>query len=505
MHDNRVRKVVILGGGTAGWMAAAALSKVNNPALFSITLIESDTIGTVGVGEATIPTIHWFNQLTDIDEADLLAQTRASYKLGIEFAGWNGDGTAYFHPFGRYGGPSDGPMFYHRWIRARALGQAQAHADYSLTTALARQGRFAPPSGDARSLLSTLGFAYHFDASLYAGFLRRRCEAKGVKRIEGVVARVDQHPETGFVTALLTDRGDLIEGDLFIDCSGFRGLLIEETLKTGYEDWSHWLPCDRAMAVPCERQADILPYTRATAREEGWQWRIPLQHRTGNGYVYSSSFTDDDAATQALLGRLVGWPLADPRPIRFVTGRRRKSWNKNVVAIGLASGFLEPLESTSIHLVQSAIAKLLSLFPTRDCDPLVAEQFNRVYRADVETVRDFLILHYHRTAGRSEPLWQYCQAMPLPDSLVYKEDQFARTGRIVLGSDDLFREASWFAVMMGQGIVPRDYNPLIDSYTDTQNTAHLAQIRKAVIDAAGRSPAHEDYIRQRAKAPLQPA
>ncbi len=505
MHDNRIRKVVILGGGTAGWMTAAALAKVNDPKLFDITLIESDQIGIVGVGEATIPTIHWFNQLAGIDEADLLAQTQASYKLGIEFAGWNGDGTAYFHPFGRYGGPSDGPMFYHRWIRARAAGKAQGAADYSLTTALARRGAFAPPSGDARSLLSTLGFAYHFDASLYAGFLRRLCEARGVTRVEGQVSRVEQHPETGFVTALVTDRGQTIDGDLFIDCSGFRGILIEQTLQTGYEDWSHWLPCDRALAVPCERQARILPYTRATAREAGWQWRIPLQHRTGNGYVYCSQFINDDAAAAALLGRLDGKALGDPRPIRFTTGRRRKTWNKNVVAIGLSSGFLEPLESTSIHLIQSAIAKLLSLFPARDCDPLVAEQFNRVYAADVETVRDFLILHYHRTAGRSEPLWRHCQAMPLPDSLVYKEDQYERTGRIVLGSDELFREASWFAVMNGQGLEPRDYNPLIDSYSDDQNTAHLAQIHRAVAEAAARAPAHDEYLRQRAKAGLQPA
>jgi tryptophan 7-halogenase len=495
--NERIRKIVILGGGTAGWMAAAALAKVNKPKLFDITLIESDDIGIVGVGEATIPTIHWFNQLADIDEAALLRETQATYKLGIEFVGWNGDASAYFHPFGRYGGPADGPMFYHRWIRARLEGDTHSHDDYSLTTRLARDGRFAPPAADPRSLLSTLGYAYHFDAAGYAAFLRRQCVAKGVRRIEGKVGKVDQHGETGFVTALTTDKGEVIEGDLFIDCSGFRGVLIEQTLKTGYEDWTHWLPCDRALAVPCESVEPVTPYTRATAREAGWQWRIPLQHRIGNGYVYSSQFISDDEAAQKLLSRLDGKPLADPRPLRFTTGRRKKVWNRNVIAIGLSSGFLEPLESTSIHLIQSAIAKLLSLFPTRACDPLVAEQFNRVYGEDVETVRDFLILHYHRTQGRDEALWRQCQAMSLPDSLTYKEEQFTRTGRIVLKTDELFREASWFAVMMGQGLVPTDYNPLMDSYSTADNRQHLARLRGEIEAAAARMPSHEASIRQR--------
>ncbi|WP_343611603.1 tryptophan halogenase family protein [Novosphingobium sp.] len=499
--DQRIGKVVILGGGTAGWMAAAALAKVNNPKLFDITLIESDEIGIVGVGEATIPTIHWFNQLAGIDEAALLRETHATYKLGIEFTGWNGEGSAYFHPFGRYGAPSDGPMFYHRWIRALLAGDTHGAEAYSLTTQLARAGRFAHPSNDPRSLLSTLGFAYHFDAASYAAFLRRQCEAKGVRRIEGKVERVEQNGETGFVTRLTTQRGEVIEGDLFIDCSGFRGLLIEQTLKTGYEDWTHWLPCDRALAVPCESAGPPTPFTRATAREAGWQWCIPLQHRIGNGYVYSSQHISDDEAAEKLLSRLDGKALADPRPIRFTTGRRRKVWNRNVIAMGLASGFLEPLESTSIHLIQSAIAKLLSLFPTRGCDPLVAEQFNRVYGEDVETVRDFLILHYHRTQGRNEPLWRQCQAMSLPDSLTYKEEQFTRTGRIVLGTDELFREASWFAVMMGQGLVPQDYNPLMDSFSAAANDQHLARIRSEIAAATPKLPRHEDVIRQRLQTP----
>jgi tryptophan 7-halogenase len=434
-----------------------------------------------------------------VDEAALLRETQASYKLGIEFRGWNGADSAYFHPFGRYGGALDGPMFYHRWIRARLAGATHGPDAYSLTTQLAYAGRFSSPAPDPRSLGATLGYAYHFDASLYARFLRRLCEAKGVRRVEGKVMRVDQHPETGFVTALTTERGETITGDLFIDCSGFRGLLIEQTLKTGYEHWNHWLPCDRALAVPCEKVDAITPYTRATARAAGWQWRIPLQHRTGNGYVYASDFIGDDAAADTLLANLDGKALDTPRPIRFATGRRKKTWNKNVIAMGLASGFLEPLESTSIHLIQSAIAKLLALFPARNCDPLVAEQFNRVYAEDVETVRDFLILHYHRTAGRDDPLWRHCQAMTLPDSLVYKEEQFARTGRIVLGTDELFREASWFAVMMGQGLDPRDYNPLIDSYSSADNDAHLARLRREIAAAVAHAPLHEDAIGQRLK------
>ena len=497
MRGERIRRIVIVGGGTAGWMTAAALSRVNDPKLFEISLVESDDIGIVGVGEATIPTIHWFNQLAGLDDRDLLRETHTTYKLGIEFVGWNGDGSNYLHPFGRYGGPADGSMFYHRWLRARADGDTTPYDAYSLTTQIARAGRFGMPASDPRTLGSTLGYAFHFDAAAYARMLRARCEQQGVVRHEGLITDVAQDGESGFVTAVTTNRGVTIEGDLFIDCSGFRGLLIEQTLKTGYEDWTHWLPCDRALAVPCDRAEKLTPYTRATARAAGWQWRIPLQHRTGNGYVYSSQYIDDDAAAETLLANLDGKPLADPRPLRFTTGRRRKSWNKNVIAIGLSSGFLEPLESTSIHLIQSAIAKLLSLFPAKDCDPLVAEQYNRVYGRDVEAVRDFLILHYHRTQGREEPLWRACQAMSLPDNLVYKEEQFVRTGRIVLDSDELFREASWFAVMMGQGLDPVDYNPLADAFSTEANAAHLLRLRTEIAAVAASAPTHEAAIEQR--------
>lgn len=496
MPDRRIRKIVILGGGTAGWMTATALVKANSPPQFSITLIESDDIGIIGVGEATIPTIHWFNRLIDLHEGELFRETRTTCKLGIEFVNWNGDGSRYFHPFGRYGAPLDGSMFYHRWIRAKLAGTVPDHQDFSLSTRAARAGKFAPPSNDPNSILATLGYAYHFDAGLYAAFLRKRCESKGVRRVEGKVTHVGQDPESGFVTALTTHRDEVIEGDLFIDCSGLRALLIEGTLHTGFEDWSHWLPCDRAQAIPTERAQDPIPYTRATALAAGWQWRIPLQHRTGNGIVYSSKFYSDEQAAETLRANLDSPALADPRLIRFLAGRRRKAWNKNVVAIGLSSGFLEPLESTSIHLIQSGIAKLLSLFPTRDCFPETAEQFNRVYDADVESVRDFLILHYHRTAGRAEPLWQHCQHMAIPDSLSYKMAHFTHSGRIVLATDELFKEASWFAVMMGQGLQPIDYNPLLDTVSAEENRVHLGRIEQTIAAAARAMTSHEDYIRK---------
>ena len=501
MTDRRIRRVVILGGGTAGWMTAAALSKAGENRLFEIILIESDEIGTIGVGESTIPTIHWFNQLVGLDEAQFMQATQATYKLGIEFVDWAKPGHRYFHPFGRYGAPPDGPMFLHHFIRARLQGFKDRFEHYSLGTQAALAGKFAMPLDDPRNWLSTMGTAFQFDASLYARYLRSMSEARGVTRLEGKVASVDQDPETGFVTALVTERADRIEGDLFIDCSGMRALLIGQKLGSPYDDWSHWLPCDRAMAVPSENVAAPTPYTRVIAEDAGWRWRIPLQHRMGNGYVYSSALISDDNVAQTLLTKLEGRPLADPRPIRFQTGRRRNAWLKNVVAIGLSAGFLEPLESTSIHLIQSAIAKLLSLFPSRDCDPLVAEQFNRVLAQDYDAVRDFLVLHYHATKDRPQPLWEQCRHMSLPESLIYREDQFRRSGRIVLATDELFKEASWFAVMMGQGIEPLDYNPLIDVVSSEQSLAHLAQVRQAIGEAVERMPTHEAFIREYRAAP----
>jgi tryptophan halogenase len=490
MAANRVRKVVIVGGGTAGWMTAAALGQALDLRQCAIALIESDDIGTIGVGEATIPTIHWFNKIVALEEREFMRQTRATFKLGIEFRDWARPGHAYFHPFGRYGAPQDGVSFQHRWIKARLEGLADNFEDYSLNTVAARAGKFSFPAADQHSLLATLGYAYHFDASLYAKYLRGRAESKGVRRHEGKVQKIDQHPESGFITAVRTHRDEVIEGDLFIDCSGLRGLLIEGVLKAGFEDWSQWLPCDRALAVPSERVGPPAPYTRSTAREAGWQWRIPLQHRTGNGYVYCSRYISDDEASSVLLGNLDGRALSEPRLIRFATGRRRQVWKKNVVAIGLSSGFLEPLESTSIHSIQSGIAKLLSLFPTRDCDEHTAAQYNRLIADELEGIRDFLTLHYHSTHGRTEPLWEYCRSMELPPSLVRKEELFRRSGRIVLTAEELFRDASWFAVLLGQGHEPRDYNPLIDSIASPENLAHLRRVKEEIRQIAARMPDH---------------
>jgi tryptophan halogenase len=491
--DPRVEKVVILGGGTAGWMTAAALSKINAAGRFSIVLVESDEISTVGVGEATIPTIHWFNQIAGVDEAELFRATKATFKLGIAFRDWRGDGASYFHPFGRYGGPADQSMFYHRWIRQYLAGRLCDHEAFSLAAQLAKAGRFATPANDPRGLGATLGYAYHFDAGLYAAYLRHLAEARGVQRVEGRVRGVRQDGESGFVTALETDKDQVIEGDLFVDCSGFRALLIGETLGVDHEDWSAWLPCDRALAVPSTAADAPVPYTQATARTAGWQWRIPLQHRIGNGLVYCSAHLNDDAACAELLAN-VEQPLAAPRSIRFRTGIRQEAWNRNVVAIGLSSGFLEPLESTSIHFIQSGIAKLMSLFPTRVCRPVVAEQFNRVFRADMESARDMLILHYRATEGRTDPFWQAVRAQTAPDSLRFKIESFIETGRVVLDQADLFREASWFSVMMGQGITPRDYNPLTESISEDDDQHALTILRDAINTRAGSAEPHAAAI-----------
>jgi tryptophan 7-halogenase len=495
MGTNRISRVVILGGGTAGWMTAAALSTALGRNV-TIALIESDDIGTIVVGEATIPTIHWFNRLVGFSEADFVRETKASFKLGIEFVDWAEPKHRYFHPFGRYGVTLDGVGFHHRWLKARQEGLKDELDVYSLSTQLAMAGRFAAPVDDPRSILSTLGYAYHFDAGLYARFLRKIAESRGVKRFEGRVEKIQQNPETGFVTAITTQRGDVVEGDLFIDCSGFRALLIEDTLKAGFEDWSAWLPCDRAMAVPCELIAPPEPYTRSTARSAGWQWRIPLQHRVGNGYVYSSAFLSDDEAAATLLANLDGPALADPRPIRFRAGRRKKLWDKNVVAIGLSSGFLEPLESTSIHLIQSGIAKLIALFPDKDMDPNLAQQFNALFARDMDGVRDFLTLHYHATRDKHDPLWDYCRNMAIPDSLRYKLAHFQRSGRVMIGSEDLFQEASWLAVMLGQGIMPEDYNPLADQLNPKANTDQLAAIRDVVARAVPTLTTHAEALQR---------
>ena len=501
METNRIRRVVILGGGTAGWMTAAALSQSFGTGL-AITLIESEEIGTVGVGEATIPTIHWFNALIGLDEAEFLRATKATFKLGIEFVGWRAPDHRYFHPFGQYGAALPGVAFHHRWRKAAAEGLDLPLETLSLTTRLAIDGRFAKPSGDSRSILSTLGYAYHFDAGLYAAHLRGLSESRGVTRVEGRLDAIERAQTDGSITALTTHRGARIEGDLFIDCSGFRALLIDGALDEPFEDWSHWLPCDRAVAVPCARTAATTPYTRSTARAAGWQWRIPLQHRTGNGYVYASAHCSDDAAAATLLANLDGEALAEPRLLRFKAGMRRRPWRGNVVAIGLSAGFLEPLESTSIHLIQSGIAKLLTLFPDRDCDPGLADRFNATFARDMDGIKDFLILHYHATAGRDEPLWRHCRTMAIPDGLRERIAQYRRSGRLILDPDELFRESSWLAVLDGQGIVAANYNPLADALDSDTNCAQVRQIADVIARAAPTLPAHDAALAQLIGTPI---
>jgi tryptophan 7-halogenase len=498
LNGNRIEKVVIVGGGTAGWMAAAAISKIlgEMPDL-SIELVESEEIGTVGVGEATIPQINLFNALLEIDERDFVRATNATYKLGIEFRDWTRLGHRYVHPFGFYGLDMLGVEFHHHWLKGRAAGDATPLDVYSLGIVAGLQGRFAHPRMDQpNSPLSRIGYAFQFDASLYAKYLRRLAEAWGVKRTEGRIVDVVQNGETGFVEALVLQDQRQIAGDLFIDCSGFRGLLIEQKFQVGFEDWSKWLPCDRAMAVACESSDDQQPLTRSTAQAAGWQWRIPLQHRTGNGYVYSSACISDDEAASVLLSNLDGASLSDPRPLRFKAGHRKKAWIKNVVALGLAGGFLEPLESTSIHMVQSGIARLMTLFPSRRFDALEIERYNDLTEQEYVDIRDFLILHYNAVERDDSEFWNYCRTMSVPDALTYKIEMFRRNGRVLREHNELFTETSWLAVMVGQGIEPGDYHPAADILPDSETVERLAHIREVVAQTAAMMPMQSDYLKQ---------
>jgi tryptophan 7-halogenase len=496
MHNDRsIRSIIIVGGGSAGWMTAAALSSALNGNC-AITLIESEEIGTVGVGEATIPPIRTFNEMLGIDERDFVKATQGSFKLGIEFVDWATLGHRYFHPFGPHGRQFDMVPQHQYWLKARAEGDTSNLDDHSMAWQMAKAGRFAPPSPDQRNVMSTFDYAYHFDAGLYARFLRSYSEQRGVTRIEGKIGGVSQNSETGFVEAVTMEDGRSFSGDLFIDCSGFRGLLIEGALGAGYEDWTHWLPCDSAVAVPCASvPGGLTPYTRSTAREAGWQWRIPLQHRTGNGYVYCSNFIAHEDAAKTLLANLDGAPLGDPRPLRFQTGRRKSYWTKNVIAIGLSSGFLEPLESTSLHLIQAGISKLLALFPDRDFDPQVIDEYNRIAITEVERIRDFIILHYKLTQRDDSELWRYCAAMDVPDTLKLKIDHFRKNGRLIAREMDLFAPASWLAVQIGQLNFPESTDPLIE-FRDIDGREWLGKLRAAMAAEASRLPTHEQFIAQ---------
>jgi tryptophan halogenase len=495
-----IRSIVIAGGGSAGWMAAAILSRATRPELMRITLIESEEIGTVGVGEATIPLIQSFNKILGLDEFDFVRKTQGTFKLGIEFVDWGRIGDRYFHPFGRYGDDFGMTSFHQQWLRARHHGYDAPIAQFSLTSQAAQRGKFDKPTSKSPPVFSTYSYAYHFDASLYAKYLRAYSEQRGVERIEGKIGEVALRPDDGFIDVLVMEDGRRIEGDLFVDCTGFRALLIGQALGVGYDDWSEWLPCDRALAVPTQRVADPIPYTRATARSAGWQWRIPLQHRTGNGYVYSSRFISDEDARAELLANLDAPPVADPRALRFTTGRRNEQWRKNCVSLGLASGFLEPLESTSIHLVQSGVARLLSLFPGRNFDPMVVSEYNRQARGEYESIRDFLVLHYHATERSDTPFWDYCRTMEVPDSLSFKMEMFRRTGRVPEPSYDLFHPPSWIAVLLGQGIEAEDFDPMVDAIPPREAAAALSGMRKVILDAADAMPSHQQFIDRHCRA-----
>jgi tryptophan halogenase len=492
-EDRKPTSIVIAGGGSAGWMTAAALSKILS-ADCHITLIESEEIGIVGVGEATIPPIKKFNEALGLEEFEFLRRTKGSYKLGIQFVDWVQPGRRYFHPFGTYGRSFDFGHLLYFWQRAQRQGLVPPNLDdYCMAWAAAAQARFAPPLNDPRSVLSTYDYAYHFDASLYAAFLREKAETRGAVRIEGRIASSRLNGETGDIEALRMQDGREVSGDLFIDCSGFRGLLIEDALHTGYEDWTHWLPCDRAVAVPCESAGEFLPYTRSTARTAGWQWRIPLQHRIGNGYVYSSRYLDDASATSTLLANLDGKALAEPRTLRFVTGRRRLGWNRNVIAIGLASGFLEPLESTSLHLIQASILRLLAILPDRAFDPTVRDEYNRIANSELERVRDFLILHYHLNRRGEGELWRDCANMSIPDTLRENIEQFRRRGQFVQREYDVFVRASWLAVHVGQLNLPEACDQPPQAHA-TDSLQWLEKTRASLLTEASRLPTHQQFI-----------
>jgi tryptophan halogenase len=489
-----MRKILIVGGGTAGWMTATLFGKLFQ-GLHDVELIESEAIGTVGVGEATIPAIKKYNELIQLDEAEFMQRTQGTFKLGIQFVDWLREGHSYVHAFGVIGQDWEWLRCHHYWLRANHRGRARDFANFSINCAAALKNKFMHARADmADSPIGHIAHAFHFDASLYAKYLRGLAEQHGVRRIEGRIVDVGMH-ENGDIASVTLDDDRTIEADFFVDCSGFRGLLIGQTLKTDYEDWTHWLPCDRAMAVPCARTDPLVSYTRSTARAPGWQWRIPLQHRTGNGLVYSSKHIDDDAAEALLLANLDGQQLANPNRIRFTTGKRRQMWVRNCVAIGLAAGFLEPLESTSIHLVQSAAIRLVRLFPDRETDQATIDEFNRQSDFEWERIRDFIILHYWANERQGE-FWEYCRNMQLPATLQRKIDLWKSNGRIFREDEELFSEESWIQVFLGQGVVPRGFDPLVAIKSDAQIEKFLGNIATTIDRCVEVMPTHADYVRK---------
>ena len=496
-----IREIVIAGGGSAGWMTAAALSSLLDPKDVSIKLVESEEIGTVGVGEATIPDIINFNRMLGLNEAEFMKATQATFKLGIEFVDWGRRGDSYIHPFSVHGVDMRGIDFHQYWMHDRAAGSTHPIQHYSLCAVAAQQGKFTLPASDPRSVLAYMRYAYHFDASLYARYLRGYAEARGVRRIEGKIQDVPRDAESGRITALKLDRGETVSGDFFFDCTGFRALLLDKVLGVPYVDWSHWLPCNAAQAVPCAHSGPLAPYTRSTARPSGWQWRIPTQRRTGNGHIYSREFMSDDEAAAMLLANLDGEALASPRLIRFTAGRRQEFWNANCIAIGLSAGFLEPLESTSIYLIQEGISRFISLFPDASLPGVVRDEYNRHMRQEFEQVRDFIILHYFATERDDTPFWNYCRNMSIPDSLRHKIELFREAGRVFRYEEELFARASWVAVFLGQNIVPRRVDPIVAALPVAEVRQSLESMHAAMHGAAQAMPTHAEFIRRYCPAP----
>ena len=484
--------IVIAGGGTAGWVAAATFARfLGNRA--SITLVESEAIGTVGVGEATIPQIHNLIVGLGLDQADFLRRTNGTFKLGIEFADWVRSGESYIHSFGQTGRGVGLIPFRQLWLRGRALGVAAEFGDYSFNIAAARLGRMSKNAGS--NTIPELAYAYHFDASLFARMLRDYAVERGVRRIEGMIVGVEREPESGDITALALDAERRVGGTLFVDCTGFRSLLLGKTLEVPYLDWSRWLPCDSALAVPCESSEAVRPYTQAMARPSGWQWRIPLQHRTGNGHVYCSRFMSDDQAAALLLANLDGAPLADPLPIKFTSGRRETFWSHNCVALGLAAGFMEPLESTSIHLVQSALGRLLNVLPGDLLRSASArETFNRLSAVEWARVRDFIVLHYFANGREGDPFWEECRRMEIPTTLAEKVELFREAGLFMREEDELFLDDSWGQVMIGQGIVPASWSPLADNVPGEDIGPFLETLANSYRLKALALPKHREFV-----------
>ncbi|ACE83694.1 tryptophan halogenase family protein [Cellvibrio japonicus] len=492
-----IKSLVIVGGGTAGWMAAAFFAKRFTGCAMTITLVESTEIGTIGVGEATVPSMKMFLADLGIDEREFIQNTQATCKLGIDFNGWWQQDTAFFHPFAMFGAKIAHIPFHHYWAYLRAQGQAGPIDDYSLPAQMARANKFALPKDEALDI-ARFNYAYHFDAGSFANYLSRFAQTLGVKHIEARVTHVLKNADTGNISTLILNNGKEIEGDFFIDCSGFRALLIEENLHTGYQDWSHWLPCDRALALPCAHQGYIPPYTRALACTAGWQWRIPLQHRHGNGYVYSSHYISDDQALAELTQHMHAKPTADPRVIRFTTGMRNKCWNKNVFALGLSSGFLEPLESTSIYMVQTALATLFTYFPTTADNIALSTKVNKILAEHNEKLRDFIILHYHLNQRIGMDFWDACRAAPLPDSLSNRIEEFRATGNIRFNDLDFFQISSWLAMFSGFQLLPQYQHPKILHTNKTLIIQELQQMRNAIQRVVRELPEHHQFIAKNA-------